>query len=96
MTRFQVPADHPALPGHFPGQPIVPGVLLLDAVIEAAAALHGSRPTRLMRAKFPAPVRPGEEVEIALETRAAGRIAFTCRHAGTIVLVGELGWPTPS
>lgn len=28
-------AEHPALPGHFPGEPIAPGVLLLDWVIEA-------------------------------------------------------------
>lgn len=31
-----VPADHPALPGHFPGQPVVPGVLLLALVSDHA------------------------------------------------------------
>ena len=34
--RFEVPADHPAFPGHFPGRPILPGVVLLDAVLQAA------------------------------------------------------------
>jgi 3-hydroxymyristoyl/3-hydroxydecanoyl-(acyl carrier protein) dehydratase len=92
---FRIPPGHPALPGHFPGRPIVPGVLLLDAVMQAAAALHDTPPTRLLRAKFSAPVLPGEAVEIALEPRGADRVAFTCRHGGTTVLLGELGWPTP-
>ena len=33
--RFVIGHDHPALPGHFPGQPVVPGVVLLDRVLEA-------------------------------------------------------------
>lgn len=92
---FCIPPEHPALPGHFPGRPIVPGVLLLDAVMQAAAALRETPPTRLLRAKFSAPVLPGEAVEIALEPRGPGRLGFTCRRGGTVVLLGELGWPTP-
>ena len=89
---FTLPAGHPALPGHFPGQPIVPGVLLLDAVLRAAAAEYpgGTAPTRILRAKFPAPVAPGDAVVIALTPRAGGRIGFTCRRGDTTVLTGEL------
>jgi len=85
-ARLSVPHDHPALPGHFPGRPIVPGVLLLDAVLEAAAFARG----RLLRAKFTAPVLPGDPVEIMFDRRDAGRIAFSCRCRGTVVLSGEL------
>ena len=81
-----VPMDHPAIAGHFPGRPIVPGVLLLDAVLAAA----GLARVRLVRAKFTAPVIPGDPFDITLERRGAGRIVFTCRCRGTIVLTGEL------
>ena len=93
-----IPADHPSLPGHFPGRPIVPGVLLLDAVMQVAAAAAPDRgvPARLVRAKFPAPVVPGAAVEITLADRAEGRTGFTCRCGDTVVLLGELAWPAPA
>ncbi|MBL6457043.1 beta-hydroxyacyl-ACP dehydratase [Belnapia sp. T6] len=85
-TRFLVPPEHPALPGHFPGRPILPGVVLLDAVLQAA----GLGQAHLLRAKFTAPVLPGDAVEIALSPRAGGRIGFTCTCRDVTVLSGEL------
>lgn len=92
--RFAVPSEHPALPGHFPGRPIVPGVLLLDAVFDAVARAGGDV-ARLMRAKFSAPVLPGMEVEVALAAKAAGRVGFTCRAGGAVVLTGEIACEPP-
>jgi 3-hydroxymyristoyl/3-hydroxydecanoyl-(acyl carrier protein) dehydratase len=85
-ARFVVPADHPALPGHFPGHPIVPGVLLLDAVLQAASVSRA----QLLRAKFTAPVLPGDPVEITITQRGPARLAFTCCCRGITVLAGEL------
>lgn len=90
-ARLVVPADHPALAGHFPGRPIVPGVLLLDAVMQAIAAHTGSAPHRLLRAKFMAPVGPGAEVTIQLTPREGGAMGFACHSGGRVVLRGEFG-----
>ena len=97
VARFRVGADHPALPGHFPGRPVVPGVLLLDAVLQALRDTGAGRPTHLLRAKFAAAVMPGTEVEIALApgAQASGRFAFTCRANGAVVLLGEVACATP-
>jgi len=40
-SNLIIAADHPAFAGHFPGQPIVPGVVLLDAVLHAIVEANG-------------------------------------------------------
>ena len=68
---LQIAADHPAFQGHFPGNPLLPGVSLLAEVIEAAmtqpalAAAVGPQP-RIGVAKFLAPVLPGAELRLQL------------------------------
>ena len=68
-TRFTVPASHPSLPGHFPGRPVVPGVVLLARVLAAIEAEHGPLPAlRLPQVKFMRPLLPGEPAVIELES----------------------------
>ena len=70
-----LPADHPALEGHFPGHPIYPGVVLLDAAIGAIEAHFGASVRGLPVAKFLAPVRPGMSLTLHAE-RGSGEIRF--------------------
>lgn len=91
MHAFTIPHDHPALPGHFPGRPVVPGVLLLDRVLAAIEADLGPLgPLRLPRVKFSAPLLPGERADIGLEAIGAGRWRFHVRRGDTLLASGEL------
>lgn len=71
IATLRVPARHPALTGHFPGNPIVPGVVILDAVICAAEAWLEARVhlAGLSHAKFLAPLKPDEDARIELQLR---------------------------
>jgi 3-hydroxyacyl-[acyl-carrier-protein] dehydratase len=77
-TTLRVPATHPALPGHFPGRPIAPGVVLLDAVLRASEAWLGRAlsVSRLAHAKFTAPLAPEEEARLQL-TLSGAELRFT-------------------
>ncbi len=67
-------ADHPAIAGHFPGRPIVPGVLVLREVLETARDAMGrvKSVVGLPTVKFTSPLKPGEllTVEVTVETAA--------------------------
>lgn len=62
MTEQRTPdcvtADHPSLAGHFPGNPIVPGVVLLDRVLAAVEAHVGRPLVAVPNLKFLQPLRP--------------------------------------
>jgi acyl-CoA synthetase (AMP-forming)/AMP-acid ligase II/3-hydroxymyristoyl/3-hydroxydecanoyl-(acyl carrier protein) dehydratase len=69
--HFCIPASHPSLPGHFPGRPVVPGVLILDQVIESLRQRTGRDVAHLPRVKFTSPLLPGEAVRVQFTRRDA-------------------------
>ena len=99
MLAFAIDPGHPCLPGHFPGRPVVPGVVVLDRVLAAIEQLHGPQPAlRLPRVKFLQPLLPGEQARIELEHLAEARWRFrVLRGEGTIasgeIVAGEAQAP---
>lgn len=69
-VTLRLPVDRAAaqMAGHYPGFPIMPGVLLVDAVRQAAGAAHGTdlRLCRIDRARFALPSLPGDVLELAV------------------------------
>ncbi len=95
--HWLVPADHPAFPGHFPGRPIVPGVVLVDRAILFAEEMLGKpgQAWQVGNAKFFSPVGPGEALVFALTQKPSGAIAFTVRASERQVAAGSLTPPAP-
>jgi len=88
--QFSIPADHPSLPGHFPGQPIVPGVVVLERVLEAIEATQGPLgPLRLPQVKFVQPLLPGEVADILLDGDAP-RWRFRVLRAQALIASGDV------
>lgn len=89
---FVVFADHPALPGHFPGNPLVPGVVLLDRVLDAVEQTHGEiEALRLPQVKFLQPLRPGEAARVELEALDDGaRWRFRVLRNATVLATGDV------
>ena len=85
VAEHRFDAAHPTAAGHFPGNPIIPGALLLDQVLRVIGLDTADVPV----AKFLAPVRPGEPIEIRWRENAAGTIAFECRTGDTLALSGS-------
>ena len=76
--RLCVSADHPAMPGHFPGRPIVPGVLILDLVAEDWRTQNPGMALRgLQKMKFLNALAPGERFDIVWSQQKNGKVSFT-------------------
>lgn len=86
---FSIPADHPALPGHFPGQPIVPGVVLLDQAILLVETAEGLKVRGVPMAKFLSPVGPSETLSLDYEAGEAS-LRFEIRAADRKIATGRL------
>ena len=87
---FVVDPSHPSLPGHFPGAPVVPGVVVLERVVAAIEAAHGPLAAlRLPQVKFVQPLRPGEQAEIVVEGEAP-RWRFRVSRGGAPIASGEV------
>jgi len=73
--------DHPAADGHFPGDPIIPGAVLLSEIVAVVSA--GKRCREIRSAKFHRPVRPGDTLVVSWTPGAGGEIRFSCLVAGS-------------
>lgn len=85
---LRIGAEHPALPGHFPGAPLVPGVVLLEQVALALRAWRGQRLGRVLEAKFAAPLLPEQTATLRLTAAEGARARFEIRRDGVLLARG--------
>lgn len=85
-----IAADHPSLAGHFPGRPVVPGVVLLDCL---RVALTHQRPqwslVGLPNVKFMSPLLPEQPFCLSIQG-SAPRLRFSIRSGERVLVQGQL------
>ncbi len=94
-TAFTIAVDHPAFAGHFPTQPVLPGVALLTLVLQALDTQPALRATvgatpGLEQVKFLAPVGPGAQLQVQLEPQRRGLGFEVLDSGGRCVARGKL------
>ena len=90
LTTLTIAAEHPALDGHFPGAPVLPGVVLRDEMVRAVEGGPGAGRWRIGTAKFVRPVHAGETLTLRQERLPNGSIRFSVLRAGEPVAHGVL------
>jgi 3-hydroxymyristoyl/3-hydroxydecanoyl-(acyl carrier protein) dehydratase len=81
MREITIPLVHPAYPHHFPGNPVVPGVVTLGCVARACAKLGFDIET-IRRCKFRAQVRPGQVLALRITESSADEWRVSLIAAG--------------
>ena len=104
VAMKNVSANEPYFQGHFPGRPIMPGVLILEAMAQAAGVLVFSAESAVQQnerlvyyyvgidnTRFKKPVVPGDqlELEVTMERALRGIGKFTCEARVDGVTVAE-------
>jgi 3-hydroxymyristoyl/3-hydroxydecanoyl-(acyl carrier protein) dehydratase len=89
-VTLTIAAEHPALAGHFPEAPILPGVVLLDEMVRIVEIRTGSGRWRIGTAKFVRPVHAGETLTLGQERLPNGSIRFSVLRDGEPVAHGVL------
>jgi 3-hydroxymyristoyl/3-hydroxydecanoyl-(acyl carrier protein) dehydratase len=92
-VRRAIRAGHPSLPGHFPGAPLVPGVLILDEVLAALVEWREDcRLTAIRTVKFLVPLKPEQPFTICFSRvkDGTGEVNFCCRIEDRVIVEGRL------
>ncbi|BBA34786.1 acyl-CoA synthetase/AMP-acid ligase [Methylocaldum marinum] len=90
-AHFTVSPEHPALPGHFPGNPVVPGVVILDEIVRLWLEAHPDvRLAGIPAAKFLSVLRPGETCRLRFDATGENSVKFECFSGDRRIAQGRL------
>jgi 3-hydroxyacyl-[acyl-carrier-protein] dehydratase len=97
IIPLSIPADHPAYAGHFPGRPVLPGVVLLDATLRALerAGYGPAGGWEINSAKFQSAVQPGEQLTLQHDELPNRSIRFAIRGAADRAVANGTLVPSP-
>jgi len=93
LIRLDLPEGHAAFAGHFPNQPILPGVVQTHWAIRLGAELleTGCDAATDFQVKFRRVIQPGEPLELSLRhDRAKASLSFEYRQQGEVASTGRI------
>jgi len=90
--RVTISEGHPSLAGHFPGHPVIPGVVMLGEVMHVIRQATGRNIefVGMPSAKFLSPLNPGEPLTVRLDQQADDTMEFTCTTGSRLIMSGCL------
>ena len=89
--NFVIPRSHPALAGHFPANPVVPGVVILDEVFDTLAThMPDAEVVGLASVKFLVPLKPDILVRVELLEKSDSLVEFCCYCEAQKVALGQI------
>lgn len=88
---LSIDKNHPALAGHFPNNPIIPGVVLIDLVLEEATKQHPELQTiGIKKLKLIQPIKPEQLFNIEFKLPKKGSLRFSCLSGQEVLAEGNL------
>ena len=90
-TQFIIDPSHPSLAGHFPGNPIVPGVVILAEILELIGESLGPSfmLSKIPTVKFHSPLRPNEQLQLTFDILPDHLVTFSCQVGSRRIASGQ-------
>lgn len=87
--EYSIPGNHPSIPDHFPGNPVVPGAVVLDIIRDSVEEYRpGTRITAIPYVKFMGALLPEKKFQVVLKANK-DLVSFECLLEGNVVVRGE-------
>ncbi len=88
IFNYDIPVDHPSLQGHFPGNPVIPGVVIIEKVLRSISQARPSNSYKIVMAKFLQPLIPPATLAVHIYENTENKFKFKATSKAHIIASG--------